>query len=88
MEEMKRVLKEYLNPISSESHMGWNIGVLPRRKQIFMKLNSVSGANRVERMEVVAEYTDEKGTHVVTLEELPNNMFFVVVSGDHKIHTF
>ena len=88
MEEMKRVLKEYLNPISSDSHAGWNIGVIPRRKQIFMKLNSVSGANRVERMEVVAEYADADGTHNVTLEELPGNMFFVVVSGDHKIHTF
>ena len=88
MEEMKRVLREYLNPISSESRMGWNIGTIPRRKQIFMKLNAASGANRVERMEVVAEYTDENGSHVVTLEELPNNMFFVVVSGEHKIHTF
>ncbi|WP_028234517.1 hypothetical protein [Pseudobutyrivibrio sp. MD2005] len=88
MEEMKRVLKEYLNPISSGSHMGWNIGTIPRRKQIFMKLNSVSGANRVERLEVVAEYTDAEGTHVASLEELPNNMFFVVVSGEHRIHTF
>jgi len=88
IEKMKGVLREYLNPISSDSHMGWDIGVIPRRKQIFMKLNSVSGANRVERMEVVAEYTDADGTHFVTLEELPNNMFFVVVSGEHRIHTF
>lgn len=88
MEEMKRVLNEYLNPISSEGHHGWNIGVIPRRKQIFMKLNSVSGANRVERMEIVAEYTDAKGTHNVSLEDLPNNSFFVVVSGEHRIHTF
>ena len=81
-----KTLNDYLNPISGKGRKGWEIGAIPRKSQIMMKLNSIKSKGIINHIMINATYTDKFGTHEVDLEELKVTPFMVVKSGNHKIH--
>ncbi len=83
----KEALDNYLNPIATENGRGWNIGELPRRAQIMMKLNSLKSRALIRHIVVTAKYEDDGfGVHEVDLDDLKVSPFMVVKNGQHKIH--
>lgn len=82
----KEALENYLNPIATDSGRGWNIGQLPRKSQIMMKLNSLKSRAIMRQIVVTARYEDEKGIHEVDLDDLQVSPFMVVKNGKHQIH--
>ena len=85
-EVLIKALEEYLSPVSNGLHQGWQIGKLPTRTQILMKLNSLKTEAYINRLVITGTYTDTLGTHECDLENIPKNKFFVVKSGMHKAH--
>lgn len=79
-------LEDYLSPVSLQNHPGWEIGKLPTRTQILMKLNSLKTGAFINRLVINGRYSDATGTHETELEDLPKNKFFVPISGKHKAH--
>lgn len=82
----KEALDHYLNPIATEKGRGWNIGQLPRKAQIMMKLNSLKSRAIIRQIVVTARYEDEEGFHEVDLSDLKVSPFMVVKNGKHQIH--
>ncbi|MBR4114357.1 MAG: hypothetical protein IKK54_06915, partial [Anaerotignum sp.] len=82
----KEALDNYLNPIATEKGKGWNIGQLPRKAQIMMKLNSLKSRAIIRQIVVTARYEDEDGFHEVDLSDLKASPFMVVKNGKHQIH--
>lgn len=85
-EKLVNALNDYLSPVSDGLHSGWEIGMVPSRTQIMMKLNSLKTGAFIRRLVITGSYSDTEGTHECDLEELPRNKFFVVRSGEHKAH--
>ena len=83
---MKNTLDEYLNPVSDHRDRGWNIGVLPRKSQILMRLNSLKTPAVIQHMVVTARYEDSKGVHEVDIEDIPKSPYMVVMGGKHHIY--
>lgn len=83
---LRDTLDTYLNPISDGIHKGWKIGVVPRKSQILMRLNSLKSEARIQHIVITARYEDSRGAHMVDLDDLKVNPFMVVCSGTHKIH--
>lgn len=79
-------LRNYLDPISGKGKKGWEIGTIPRKSQIMMKLNSIKSKGIINHIMINAKYTDKFGTHEVDLDDLKVTPFMVVKSGNHKIH--
>ena len=79
-------MDEYLNPVSGIGKKGWDIGVLPRKSQIVMKLNAVKNKAIINHIMITAKYSDRNGTHEVDLDELKVSPFMVVKNGTHKIY--
>lgn len=82
----REALENYLNPIATENGKGWNIGQMPRKAQILMKLNSLKSRALIDHIVVTAKYEDDAGVHEVDLEELKVSPFMVVVNGTHQVH--
>lgn len=82
----KIALETYLNPIKDEHGSGWNIGVLPRKSQIMMRLNALKRRALIRHIVVTAKYEDENGVHEVDIDQLKVSPFMVVVNGTHHIH--
>lgn len=82
----KEALDNYLNPIATENGRGWQIGQLPRKAQIMMKLNSLKSRALIRQIVVTAKYEDDHGIHEVDLDDLKVSPFMVVMNGTHKIH--
>ena len=80
-------LEAFLSPVSDAVHPGWDIGKLPGRSQIMMKLNALKTGAFIRRLVITGTYTDADGMHECDLENLPVNRFYVVKSGTHKAHT-
>ena len=85
-ENMKKELADYLSPISTKRGQGWDIGIIPRKAQVLMKLNAIRKKAVIRRLVIVGKYRDERGIHECELESLPENPFFVCQSGHHVIH--
>ena len=79
-------LKEYLNPLTSAAGRGWEIGTLPKKSQIAMKINSLHSESVIRKIAVTAVYADHSGRHEVDLEELSLTPFMICRSGEHRIH--
>jgi len=79
-------LNNFLSPISDPMHPGWEIGKIPSKSQIMMKLNSLKTKAFIRRLVITGTYTDTEGTHECDIEKLPKNKFFVVKNGTHKVH--
>lgn len=80
------MLNEYLSPVANVVTKGWEIGVLPRKSQIMMRLNSIKSKARIKHMVVTARYEDSKGSHEVDLDEIQKSPYMVVMNGTHHIH--
>lgn len=84
--ELIEDLNEFFSPVSDESHVGWEIGKLPSRTQIMMRLNSLKTGAFIRRLVITGTYADANGIHECDLEDLVPNRFFVVKNGEHKAH--
>lgn len=82
----KEALEAYLNPVRDGYNQGWNIGVLPRKSQIMMKLNALKSRALIRHIVVTATYEDETGVHEVDIEQLKVSPFMVVQNGTHHIY--
>ena len=83
---IKNTLDEYLNPVSNHYGKGWNIGVLPRKTQILMRLNSLKSQAMIRHMVVTAKYEDSTGVHEVDIEDIQRSPYMVVVNGKHQVY--
>jgi hypothetical protein len=84
--QVTKTLNSYLNPIAEPGRKGWEIGTLPRKSQIMMRLNSIKSKGIMSHLMITARYTDRFGTHEVDLDDLKATPFMVVKSGVHKVH--
>lgn len=83
---MKKCLEEYLDAVKNGMESGWDIGVLPKKSQIRMKLNSMKAKAAVRRIAVTATYTDVTGPHEMDIDDIEVTPFMVTRSGEHRIH--
>ena len=88
---IKEGLDQYLNPVSSGGNTGnetrgWNIGVLPQKSQIMMKLVALKGSAKISKMTVTASFKDKEGFHEIDLTELSTSPYFVIKPGAHQIY--
>ena len=79
-------LNEYLNPVANSRTRGWNIGVLPRKSQIMMRLNSLKSQATIQYIVVTAKYEDSQGIHEVDIDDIRRSPYMVVMNGTHHIH--
>lgn len=79
-------LNDFLSPVSDIYHAGWEIGKLPSRTQIMMRLNSLKTGAFIRRLVITGSYADASGVHECDLEDIVPNRFFVVKNGVHKAH--
>lgn len=84
--ELQECLARYLDPVESENGAGWKIGVMPKKNQLLMKLNVLKRKAIVQKLLMIAHYTDERGTHETELSEVQENPFMVCRSGVHHVH--
>ncbi len=82
---LKETLRDYLDPIRGQNGGGWEIGVMPRRSQILMKLNVLKSKAVIRRLVVTVRYTDRSGTHEVDLGDLQENPYMICCSGSHQV---
>lgn len=80
------MLNEYLSPMANAAGKGWEIGVLPRKSQIMMRLNSIKSKAQIKHIVVTAKYEDSWGSHEADLDEIQKSPYMVVMNGTHHIH--
>ena len=88
---IKEGLDLYLNPVSSggaagSEMRGWNIGILPQKSQIMMRLVALKGSAKVSKMTVTASFKDSEGFHEIDLTELSPSPYYVIKPGTHQIY--
>ena len=83
---MQEQLRDYLDPVGKGKGTGWEIGVLPKKSQLFMKLNVLKSKAIVKKMVVTASYSDENGYHEMDLEDVRTTPFMICRSGAHHVH--
>lgn len=83
---LQETMDDYLEPVGREGSVGWQIGTLPKKTQIMMKLSVLKDKVMVKKMTVTGEYTDETGSHERDLEEIEVSPFMICRSGIHRIH--
>lgn len=84
-DQIEQAIRRFLEPMESVGHRGWKIGQLPTEKQIKMVLYALNLSGQIERLLVVARYTDSKGAHEVTLDRLGPLPCAIAVNGTHKV---
>ncbi len=83
---LKESLKTYLNPVSGQHGFGWEIGVLPRRSQILMKLHVLKSKAIIRKLVITVQYTDQDGTHELDLDDIRQDPCFICCSGNHHVN--
>ena len=83
---LTKTLADYLDPLRGQQGLGWEIGVLPRRSQILMKLNVLKSRAVIRRLVVTVRYTDQTGVHEVDLSDVEENPYMVCCSGTHRVN--
>ncbi len=83
---ISKTLCDYLNPVSSDGDEGWDIGVIPKRSQIQMRLGTLRSHAVIRNISVIAHYVDKDGEHETDISDLKVSSFMVVCSGEHKVH--
>ena len=81
-----RTLDDYFDPVTSADHEGWDIGVIPKKSQIMMKLASLKSDAIIKNMSIIAHYVDSEGEHEIDLQDLKVSPFMAVVSGEHRVN--
>ena len=84
--EVKSVLSEFLDPVSTEHSDGWDIGVLPKESQILMRLGFLRSKAVIQRVTMIGRYMDASGLHEIDTKEIEISPFMVVRSGEHKVY--
>lgn len=84
--EVKEVLSEYLDPVSSDRDDGWNIGVLPKESQILMRLGFLRSKAVIQRVTMIGRYIDAEGVHELDTKDITVSPFMVVRNGEHKVY--
>ncbi|MBO6137695.1 MAG: hypothetical protein J6O71_03695 [Lachnospiraceae bacterium] len=80
------ILEEFLNPVSHDGDSGWDIGTLPKRTQIMMKLGTLKSHAFIRKTTMVAHYVDKDGEHETDIADIPVSPFMSVRSGRHQVH--
>lgn len=83
---LQETLEQYLNPISSEYGNGWEIGVMPKKPQLMMRLNVLKSKAVIKKMVVTVKVTDRQGTHEMDLDDMEENPFVICKSGRHRVN--
>ncbi|MBQ7584241.1 MAG: hypothetical protein IJT24_06480 [Lachnospiraceae bacterium] len=79
-------LEKYLNPVSGNGNEGWDIGVIPKKSQIQMKLGALRSHAVIRNISVIAHYVDKDGEHETDIADLRVSPFMVVRSGEHRVN--
>ncbi|MBQ7724853.1 MAG: hypothetical protein IJT63_04490 [Lachnospiraceae bacterium] len=83
---IETMLNEYLDPVSGEDREGWEIGTIPKKTQILMKLGSLKSHALIKKTAMVAHYRDKDGEHETDISDLQVTPFMSVRSGKHSVH--
>ncbi len=83
---LQETLERYLNPISSQYGNGWEIGVMPKKPQLMMRLNVLKSKAVIKKMVVTVNYTDQQGTHEMDLDDMGESPFVICKSGRHRVN--
>lgn len=83
---LQESLERYLNPISSGYGDGWEIGTMPKKAQLMMRLNVLKSKAVIKKMAAVVKYTDQQGTHEMDLEDMEESPFVICKSGRHRVN--
>ncbi len=83
---IEEILNEYLDPVSNDNHPGWDIGVVPKKTQILMKLGSLKSHALIRKTAMVAHYADKDGEHETDISDLKVTPFMAVRPGKHTVH--
>ncbi len=84
--QIRDVLTDYLNPVTYVSHAGWNIGTIPKKSQILMRLSILKNKAIVKRIAIIGKYSDGDGENEVDITDLAVTPFMVCKSGIHNVH--
>lgn len=83
---LQETLERYLNPISSPHGNGWEIGSMPKKPQLMMRLNVLKSKAVIKKMVVTVKYTDQHGTHEMDLDDMKESPFVICRSGRHRVN--
>ncbi|MCR4591186.1 MAG: hypothetical protein K5668_10250 [Lachnospiraceae bacterium] len=82
----KDSLYKYFDPVSNEEDNGWEIGVIPKKSQIMMRLGAVKTHAVISKTVIIANYVDKDGEHETDISDLEVTPFMVVRNGEHKVN--
>lgn len=82
---IRKTLEEYLDPVSKGEDEGWEIGNIPQKAQIQMRLGSQKSGVIIRSISAVAHFVDADGEHECDLSDVKVNPFMVVCSGEHTV---
>ena len=80
------MLNDYFNPISENGDSGWQIGVIPKRTQIMMKLGTLKNRTVIRKSVITAHYVDKDGEHTLDIDDISVSPFMVVRSGEYNVY--
>ena len=80
------MLRDYFNPVSGPGRRGWDIGVIPKKAQIMMKLGTLKNRAVIRKTVITVHYVDKDGEHTKDIDDIEVSPFMVVRSGEHKVH--
>ena len=83
--EVKTVLRDYLDPVGLEKGEGWDIGTLPKETQILMRLGVLRSKAVIQRITMIGKYIDATGEHELDTKDIEITPFMVVKNGEHKV---
>ena len=83
---LQETLAQYLNPVKTDYGRGWEIGTLPRRSQLLMRLNVLKNKAIIKKIVITVRYTDQSGSHETDLDDVKISPFMVCCSGTHRVN--
>ncbi len=83
--EVRNVLRDYLDPVSGPMGDGWEIGKLPKESQILMRLGVLRSKAVIQRITMTGRYVDVTGEHEVDTKDIDITPFMVARNGRHKV---
>lgn len=83
---LERELAVFLNPVSDGRRAGWEIGTLPGRSQILMKLNAAAGGSLIKNVMITGACAEKNRRWERELDKIAVSPFYICTSGKHRIH--
>lgn len=81
----KEKIEQYLEPVKQKGGAGWKIGRLPDMRQIRLMLSMLEKDTRIEKMNVLASYTEGRKRYEMHLSRIERNPFMICCNGNHHI---